>query len=144
MHRHFKFPRRYYKFPQARYDPLMEEMLQNRSNPQSVTHFRDGFLANILKRDNYPHYKFENLDPNHHEKFNYQGLNYFIHSPYELVSRDSAFHQTIANHSIIVHLNPRKMIIDEALESYPPERLIVVGCIEDFLISIVVPDVDAT
>jgi hypothetical protein len=64
------------------------------------------------------------MDQNHHEKYNYQGLNYYIHSPYELVTRDSAFHQTLDNHSIIVHLSPRKILIDEALESYPPERLL--------------------
>jgi hypothetical protein len=143
MPRQFK-SKNYYKLPQERYDASLEKVLLNRSNPQSVTHFRDGFLANILKRDNVPLYRFKSLDQNHHEKFNYQGLNYFIHSPYELVSRDSAFHQTIANHSIIVQLNPKKMLIDEALENYPPERLIVVGCFSVFLISIVVPDVDAT
>jgi hypothetical protein len=92
------------------------------SYPLSVTHFSSGLLSNILKRDNVPGYRFESLDQNHHEKFNYQGLNYYIHSPYEFVSRESSFHQTIANHSIIVHLSPRKIIVDEALQSYPPER----------------------
>jgi hypothetical protein len=134
MPQNFKSSKGYYKHPQDRYDPLMEEMLLNRSNPQSVTHFRDGFLAKIMKRNDFPGYRYQSLDQNHHEKFNYQGLNYFIHSPYELVSRDSAFHQTIANHSIMVHLSPKKMLIDEALENYPPERLIGVGRLALFLI----------
>jgi hypothetical protein len=99
-------------------------MLSNRTDPQHVTDFRSGFVSIIRKRLNYPSYRFESLDQNHHETYNYQGLNYYIHSPYEFVSRDSAFHQTIANHSIIVHLSPRKILIDEALESYPPERLL--------------------
>jgi hypothetical protein len=64
------------------------------------------------------------FDPSEHETFTRQGVQYFIHSPYEMFSRESASHQTIVNHSMIVYLNPQKTIIDEALESYPPERLV--------------------
>jgi hypothetical protein len=92
------------------------------SYPLSVTDYRSGFLSIIMKRENYPSYSTVYLEQNHHEKFNYQGVNYWVHSPYEVFTKESAFHQTIANHSIIVYVNPRKIIIDEALESYPPER----------------------
>jgi hypothetical protein len=59
---------------------------------------------------------------NHHKNFDYRGVNYWIHSPYELFSKLSAHHRSIARHSIIVNLNPQKVLIDEALESYPPQR----------------------
>lgn len=62
------------------------------------------------------------FDPNHHEKFNYQGLIYLIHNPYELFSKDSVLHQSILNHSMDIYLNPQKTIIDKALESYEPKR----------------------
>jgi acid-sensing ion channel, other len=58
----------------------------------------------------------------HHESFNYEGVNYLIHNPFEMFSRDSKLHQTVANHSITVYLNPVKTIIDEALEAYEPQR----------------------
>jgi hypothetical protein len=62
------------------------------------------------------------LDENHHESLVHEGAKYLIHSPYELFSRESASHETIVNHSLIVYVNPQKTIIDKALESYPPER----------------------
>jgi hypothetical protein len=61
---------------------------------------------------------------NHHKTFDYRGDNYWIHSPYELFSKLSAHHRTIIRHSISVYLNPQKMLIDEALESYPPKRFV--------------------
>jgi hypothetical protein len=66
----------------------------------------------------------DRLDENHHESLVHEGAKYLIHSPYELFSRESASHHTIVNHSVIVHVTPQKTIIDTALESYPPERLV--------------------
>jgi hypothetical protein len=63
-------------------------------------------------------------DRNHHKSYDYQGINYLIHSPFEMPSRFSRKHQTIANSSIIVLLNPTKIVIDEALESYEPKRFV--------------------
>jgi hypothetical protein len=87
----------------------------------SVRNHKSGYFSTIQLGIN--GYKNEDyLDKNHHESLVYQGAKYLIHSPYELFSRESASHQTIVNHSLIVYLNPQKTIIDEALESYPPER----------------------
>jgi hypothetical protein len=94
----------------------------NVTYPMSVSDYRSGFISVIMKRHKYPRYREESLDPNHHEKFNYQGINYLIHNPYELFSKDSSLIQTVANHSIIVHLKPKKVIIDQALRSYKPKR----------------------
>jgi hypothetical protein len=59
---------------------------------------------------------------NHHKTFDYRGVNYWIHSPYEWFSKLSAHHRSMTTYSIIVYLNPQKVLIDEALESYPPQR----------------------
>jgi hypothetical protein len=85
----------------------------NVSDYQSGMFSLVGLLTHVPSKRKY--------DFNHHEKFNYQGVNYFIHSPYELFSKSSVTHQTIANHSMIVYLNPQKRVIDEALESYEPK-----------------------
>jgi hypothetical protein len=61
-------------------------------------------------------------DYNYHHSFTHQGVNYFIHNPYEMFSKFSAKHQSIANFSMIVYLNPQKTIIDETLEGYEPRR----------------------
>jgi hypothetical protein len=65
------------------------------------------------------------MDSNHHENFVYEGAwFYYIHSPYEIFSKESAKHHSITEHSMIVHVNPQKTIIDEAVESYPLKRLV--------------------
>jgi hypothetical protein len=88
----------------------------------SVTDHRSGYK--VLTRLRTPAVKLsqESLDRNHHEKFNYQGTNYLIHSPFELSSKLSSMHQSIVNSSLIINLKPRKTIIDEALRTYPPRR----------------------
>jgi hypothetical protein len=63
-----------------------------------------------------------NVDKNHHETFDYQGVKFLIHNPYELFSKQSASHTTVANSSMIVYLNPQKTIIDEVLQKYNPKR----------------------
>lgn len=92
--------------------------------PTSVADFRSGFFATLRKLSNHAKEN-ENLDFNHHESFDYQGLNYLIHSPYELFSKTSTVHQSIVNHSIIIHLNPQKTIIDAALENYKPKKFVI-------------------
>jgi hypothetical protein len=103
-----------------RFNIKTKDQDRNVSYPLHVTQYRSGFLSNIRKLPLlYKNKTHRFLDPNHHEKFNYQGINYLIHNPFDLFSRDSKVHQTIANHSIIVYLNPVKTIIDKALEKYP-------------------------
>jgi acid-sensing ion channel, other len=92
-------------------------MNPNKPYPLNVSEYRSGFLS-VLQQSRWK----RPLDINHHEKFNYQGINYFIHSPYEMISRETPSHQSIVNHSMIIYLNPQKTIIDEALEKYSPER----------------------
>jgi hypothetical protein len=62
------------------------------------------------------------FDPSDHETFTRKGIKHFIHSPYEMFSKESPNHQTFNQHSMIVYLNPQKTIIDKALESFPPKR----------------------
>jgi hypothetical protein len=90
--------------------------------PMGVTEHVSGFssiIGLVSTRENRENRTF---DRNHHKKFIFQGLNYLIHSPYEMFSKDSAVHQCIVNHSMIVYLNPQKTIIDKALEDYEPKR----------------------
>jgi hypothetical protein len=61
-------------------------------------------------------------DRNHHESLNYQGINYLIHNPHELLSKLSAKHQTVANYSMIVYLNPQITDIEVTLNGYEPKR----------------------
>lgn len=89
--------------------------------PMGVTHFRSGFFSMLRKRTQSRKNK-DIIDRNHHEKFDYQGINYLIHDPFEMFSKKSAVHQTIMNHSIIVHLHPQSTIIDKALERFKPKR----------------------
>jgi hypothetical protein len=49
------------------------------------------------------------FDPSELQTFTRQGVQYFIHSPYELFSRESASHHTIVNHSMIVYVNDRQL-----------------------------------
>jgi hypothetical protein len=85
--------------------------------PLNVSEYRSGFSSVLQQtRFNQP------LGSNHHETYNHQGINYYIHSPYELISRETASHQSIVNHSLIIYLSPQKTLIDKALEEYSPER----------------------
>jgi hypothetical protein len=90
-----------------------------------VSDYRSGYVSSI---NIFPNYKFkQEYDKNHHKSYDYQGLNYLIHSPFEMPSRFSTKHQTVANSSIIVLLDPTKIEIDEALESYEPKRFAYVN-----------------
>jgi hypothetical protein len=88
--------------------------------PLKVEHFQSGYFSKVGLVSYVPSKAY--YDRNHHESHNYQGLNYYIHNPYELVSHLSAKHQTIANYSIVVNVNPQMTIIDEALKAYEPKR----------------------
>lgn len=84
--------------------------------PMSVTGFRQGFYSLVKSND-------EKTDKNDHESLIYEGVRYFIHSPYDLFSKESLMINTIATHSLVVFLDPQKTIIDKALENYEPKRL---------------------
>jgi hypothetical protein len=84
-----------------------------------VTEHLAGYYGVLRTNENYRNMK---LFSNHHESFTYQGLNYFIHSPYEMFSKDSAYHRTVVNHSLVVYLNPQKTILDDPLKNYEPYR----------------------
>lgn len=73
-----------------------------------VTEYRKGFYS-LIKDQNLVEY---------HKNFNLQGSNFYIHNPFEFISKESTRHQTIKNHSLIVYLNPQRTYIDEALEGY--------------------------
>jgi hypothetical protein len=88
--------------------------------PFGVHNHRGGFDQKIYYQDENDK---EQHHTNHHPSHIYRRAKYFIHSPFEIFSSDSASHQTIHLHHMIVYLNPQKTIIDETLESYPLERL---------------------
>jgi hypothetical protein len=96
-----------------------------RKTPLSVGDHRSGYVSSINMVSLYRSQ--QKYDRNHHKSYDYQGVNYLIHSPFEMPSRFSTKHQTVANYSIIVLLDPTKIIIDEALESYEPKRLAYVN-----------------
>jgi hypothetical protein len=87
--------------------------------PMKVTEHGAGFFGIMHTNGN-----LRDMKPfkNHHESFVQQGVNYFIHSPYEVLSKDSAHHRTVVNHSLIVYVNPQKTILDGPLENYKPFR----------------------
>jgi hypothetical protein len=87
--------------------------------PMSVEDDQAGFFIMIQMVESY--YKGQ-IDENHHETHIYKGARFLIHNPNDLFSRDSPSHQTVVSHSMIVHVNPQKTIIDKALESYKPNR----------------------
>jgi hypothetical protein len=85
------------------------------------------------------------VDQNHHKSFDYQGVKFLIHNPYEMFSKLSASHTTIANSSMVVFLNPQTTIIDEVLKGYEPKRSrIPVDNLKDFLQFVDLSDVAAT
>jgi hypothetical protein len=84
-----------------------------------VKDHRTGFYSMLRSNRGYLNIK---VVANHHKSFVRQGLNYLIHSPYEVFSKDSAYHRTVVNHSLVVYLNPQKTILDEPLEDYEPSR----------------------
>jgi hypothetical protein len=88
--------------------------------PMGVDDNRAGFYITFMMIENY----IFKLQENHHKLNIYDGAKYLIHSPFELFSKDSPSHQTIPGHSIIVYVNPFKMSIDEAIESYEPQRFV--------------------
>jgi acid-sensing ion channel, other len=104
-----------------RYRIVSHIISENTSYPLSVRESRSGFFS-IIRKFLLTFKSDRLLYTKHHETFNYEGVNYLIHNPFEMFSRDSKLHQTIANHSITVYLNPVKTIIDEALETYEPQR----------------------
>jgi hypothetical protein len=87
----------------------------NVTYPLSATYHRSGLFSLFKLRAIY--LKDDGHD-NFHKKFVYQSVKYLVHNPYELFTRESTFHQTITNHSLIIYLNPKKTTIDEALEGY--------------------------
>jgi hypothetical protein len=89
--------------------------------PKRVKDYHAGFQSILMTNKHF--FDFEVFE-NHHETFVSQGVDYFIHSPYELFSKESQNHRTIVNHSIFVHLDPQKTIIDTVLEKYTPERFV--------------------
>jgi hypothetical protein len=109
--------------------------------PYGVYNNRVGFDQRLFysdENDNKQHHT------NHHPSHIYRRAKYFIHSPYEMFSSDSASHQTIYAHQMIVYLNPQKTIIDETLESYPLERLSYHFCSAKRFQFMLFLDVDAT
>jgi hypothetical protein len=64
------------------------------------------------------------VDENHHQSFNYQGVKFIIHNPYEHFSKESAIVTTVANTSTIVYLNPKLTMIDEIIENYDSRRFV--------------------
>jgi hypothetical protein len=91
--------------------------------PMTVRTYRSGYFSYLktgVKENKAPEEGL--LDPSDHETFTGKGIKHIIHSPYEMFSKESAKHQTINGHSMIVYLNPQKMIINKALESYPPKK----------------------
>jgi hypothetical protein len=88
--------------------------------PMSVVASESGFYSIINLVSVIP--KYRKIELNHHESFNYQGVKFLIHNPFELFYKRSSSHTTIANSSMFVFMNPQKTIIDEVLESYEPKR----------------------
>jgi hypothetical protein len=103
--------------------------------PMSSEDYQAGFYIMIQMVERY--YK-DKIDENHHETHIYKGARFLIHNPNDLFSKDSPSHQTVVSHSVMVHVNPQKTIIDKALEKYNANRfetvyasvlLIQFGCI---------------
>jgi acid-sensing ion channel, other len=90
----------------------------NKPYPMKVSDFRSGMFALIHQVVKY----LAPFDLNHYEKYTSQGAKFWIHNPYEMISQHAQMHRSITNHSLVVYLSPQKMIIDKALELYPPER----------------------
>jgi hypothetical protein len=87
--------------------------------PMKVKDYQNGFDSTVMTNKYFNDLEFfQNI----HESFIQQGNNYFISSPDEYFSKESAHHRTIVNHSLVVYLNPQKTIIDSNLEHYRPER----------------------
>lgn len=57
--------------------------------PLRVRSHKSGFMSLVQVGIKGYLYKPDRLDPNHHENFMNEGTKYFIHSPYELFSKDS-------------------------------------------------------
>jgi hypothetical protein len=87
--------------------------------PLSVVNYRSG-LYSLVPQNRYA----MPFDVNHHEKFITQGVKYFVHQPFEMLSKTMIKHESIVNHSMIIYVNPQKTIIDKALESYEPQRFV--------------------
>jgi hypothetical protein len=114
----FNYSKEYYPGNQVlKYRIMTQE--PNKPYPLSIVDYRAG-LVSMIPRNGYG----EPFDVNHHEKFTTQGLKYFIHQPFEMLSRNMIKHESIVNHSMIIYVNPQKMIINEALESYEPQRFV--------------------
>jgi hypothetical protein len=115
----FNFTRSFKKRSQVKKYRIQSQNPKKNSYPLSVREYRSGFLS-IIRKFLLGYRTDRLLYTKHHESFDYEGVNYLIHNPFEMFSRDSKLHQTVANHSITVYLNPVKTIIDEALEAYEP------------------------
>jgi hypothetical protein len=87
--------------------------------PMSVEDYQAGFYIIIPMVETYYDGK---LDENHHNTHIYKGAKFLIHNPYDLFSKDSASHQTIVGHSTMIHVDPEKTIIHQALENHKPNR----------------------
>jgi hypothetical protein len=89
------------------------------SYPMQVTRYRQGLYATVYLFESFK----QMTSTKAHDNFPLGGVNFLIHSPFDMISKESASHQTIPTHSLVVYLNPQKSIIDEALEKYEPKRL---------------------
>jgi hypothetical protein len=84
--------------------------------PLSVTDYQFGYVSLVNIISHIPILQKLMNQSIHHKTFDYQGVNYLIHSPYDMLSKRLALHRTINKHSIIVYLNPKKVILDESIE----------------------------
>jgi hypothetical protein len=89
--------------------------------PMKVESYESGYFSLVNLVSYIP--KLKKIETNYHETFNYQGVKYLIHNPYELFLKQSATHTTIANSSMVIYIEPLKTNVDEVLEGYEPEKL---------------------
>jgi hypothetical protein len=117
MPQHFNFSRSIQQRGQVFKYRIYTKEYKN-TYPMNVTAYRQGFYSIVSMFESYA----EKIITEGHDNFPLDGVNYIIHSPFDLFSKESASYQSIVTHSLVVYLNPQKAIIDEALEKYEPKR----------------------
>jgi hypothetical protein len=123
--KNFDFSRDYktkYQIVKYRSKPLDPEEF-NQTYPMKVSSHQSGFRSNIkfatkhISGQGRP-----SLDQNHHKTHVFEGCRYFIHSPYDMLSKSSKSYQSLVDFRILFFLNPQQTKIDDTVVAYPPQR----------------------
>lgn len=89
--------------------------------PENIETYRAGYHSVIRMLKSASKHKY-GLDQNHHESQIHLGSRYLFHHPSDMFSKTTIHYQSLPFYSIILFINPKQTVLDDAMKSYSPEK----------------------